>query len=101
MERVYEMVELSTIPVILAKVTCSGRRPGIFQGGACKGSLSTTRHSPPKLLELSNAAHYGHSRRIQTLNEAVSLLGFEAVKGLAISSQRSSVRDFQGGREQT
>lgn len=38
------------------------------------------------ILKLANSAFYGHARRVTTATEAVVLLGFSAVKSLAISS---------------
>lgn len=41
------------------------------------------------ILKLANSAFYGHSRRVTTITEAVVLLGFSAIKSLAISSHTS------------
>ena len=41
------------------------------------------------LLKLANSAFYGHARRVTTVTEAVVLLGFSAIKSLAISSHTS------------
>jgi len=41
------------------------------------------------MLKLANSAFYGHARRVTTITEAVVLLGFSAVKSLAISSHTS------------
>lgn len=38
------------------------------------------------ILKLANSAFYGHARRVTTVTEAVVLLGFSAIKSLAISS---------------
>ncbi|HWH15699.1 MAG TPA: HDOD domain-containing protein [Miltoncostaeaceae bacterium] len=38
------------------------------------------------ILKLANSAFYGHARRVTTATEAVVLLGFSAIKSLAISS---------------
>jgi putative nucleotidyltransferase with HDIG domain len=38
------------------------------------------------ILKLANSAFYGHARRVTTITEAVVLLGFSAIKSLAISS---------------
>lgn len=38
------------------------------------------------MLKLANSAFYGHSRRVTTITEAVVLLGFSAIKSMAISS---------------
>jgi putative nucleotidyltransferase with HDIG domain len=41
------------------------------------------------ILKLANSAFYGHARRVTTATEAVVLLGFSAIKSLAISSHTS------------
>jgi putative nucleotidyltransferase with HDIG domain len=41
------------------------------------------------ILKLANSAFYGHARRVTTVTEAVVLLGFSAIKSLAISSHTS------------
>lgn len=43
------------------------------------------------ILKLANSAFYGHSRRVTTITEAVVLLGFSAIKSLAISSHTSRI----------
>jgi putative nucleotidyltransferase with HDIG domain len=41
------------------------------------------------ILKLANSAFYGHARTVTTATEAVVLLGFSAIKSLAISSHTS------------
>lgn len=41
------------------------------------------------ILKLANSAFYGQARRVTTVTEAVVLLGFSAIKSLAISSHTS------------
>jgi putative nucleotidyltransferase with HDIG domain len=43
------------------------------------------------ILKMANSAFYGHARRVTTITEAVVLLGFSAVKSLAVSSHGSRV----------
>lgn len=38
------------------------------------------------ILKLANSSFYGHARRVTTVTEAVVMLGFSAIKSLAISS---------------
>ena len=47
------------------------------------------------ILKLANSSFYGHARRVTTVTEAVVLLGFSAIKSLAISSHTS--RLLSGG----
>ena len=39
-----------------------------------------------KVLRLANSTHYGYARRISTISEATVLLGFQAIKGIALAS---------------
>lgn len=41
------------------------------------------------ILRLANSAFYGHSRRVNTISDASLLLGFSAIKSLAISTHTS------------
>lgn len=43
------------------------------------------------VLRLANSAHYGHGRRINTVTEAVLLVGFTSIRSLAITSHTSKV----------
>lgn len=43
------------------------------------------------ILKMANSAFYGHSRRVTTVTEAIVLLGFPAIKSLAVSSHGSRV----------
>ncbi len=43
------------------------------------------------ILKLANSSFYGHARRVTTVTEAVVLLGFSAIKSLAISSHTARV----------
>ncbi len=47
------------------------------------------------ILKLANSSFYGHSRRVTTVTEAVVMLGFSAIKSLAISSH--TARLLSGG----
>ncbi|MFA5576505.1 MAG: HDOD domain-containing protein [Tissierellaceae bacterium] len=44
-----------------------------------------------KILRLANSAYYGYARRISTISEATVLLGFQAIKGIALASM---ARDY-------
>ncbi len=47
------------------------------------------------ILKLANSSFYGHARRVTTVTEAVVMLGFSAIKSLAISSH--TARLLSGG----
>lgn len=44
-----------------------------------------------KILQLANSTHYGYSRRISTISEATILLGFQAIKGIAVASSVNKI----------
>lgn len=39
-----------------------------------------------KILRLANSAYYGYARKISTISQATVLLGFQAIKGIAMAS---------------
>lgn len=39
-----------------------------------------------KILRLANSAYYGYARKISTISQATVLLGFQAIKGIALAS---------------
>lgn len=39
-----------------------------------------------KILRLANSAYYGYARKISTVSQATILLGFQAIKGIALAS---------------
>ncbi len=44
-----------------------------------------------KILRLANSAYYGYARKISTISQATVLLGFQAIKGIALAS---TVRNY-------
>lgn len=44
-----------------------------------------------KVLQLANSTHYGYSRRISTISEATVLLGFQAIKSIALASSVNKI----------
>ena len=50
------------------------------------GMISSDQSLVAMLLKLANSAYYGYARRIETLPEAIVLLGFSTIKSLAITA---------------
>jgi putative nucleotidyltransferase with HDIG domain len=50
------------------------------------GLISADQSLVAMLLKLANSAYYGYARRIETLPEAIVLLGFSTIKSLAITA---------------
>jgi len=77
--------KLYTLPQTLAEIL---KVTGSDDAGA--GDLTRIVLRDPslttKLLKLANSATYGQARRVTTVNQAIVLLGFRAVKSLALST---------------
>lgn len=85
MEEVYDIVKPSTIPLMHEKIMAVAEDPGATRDDLIK-VIEYDMALAARVLELANAAHHGYSRKIITLNGAISLLGSEAVERLALSS---------------
>ncbi len=44
-----------------------------------------------KVLRLANSAYYGYARKISTISQATVLLGFQAIKGIALASMAKDI----------
>jgi len=53
--------------------------------------LSMDQSLVAKVLKLSNSPHYGRAKEVQTLQEAVLVLGFNAVRSLVLASSAHSM----------
>ena len=74
-----------TVSDVLAQVIRSATTP-TPRCRASRGSWPPTRPSRRWCLKLANSAYYGYARRIESLPDAVVLLGFASVKNLAITA---------------
>lgn len=61
------------------------------------GLISADQSLVAMLLKLANSAYYGYARRIETLPEAIVLLGFSTIKSLAITATTMNLL-FQNAR---
>src|ERR1700690_1456656 len=87
--------EVAPLPDITVRIMAAADDPrtNAFQ------LLKTVLHDPAlasRILRLVNSSFYGLSSQITSLERAITLLGFNAVKNLAIASSVSAL--FQGGR---
>lgn len=83
--RVEEMTKLSTVPSILKKIMEITEDAN----STLEDLERIIEHDPPiasKVVGVSNAAFYGFPRKITTVSQAIIVLGFEMVKGIAIST---------------
>lgn len=84
MEQVYDIVKLSSIPIMLAKIMTVAESPDSSREELVK-VIEHDQTLAARVLEMANTACYGSPRKIMTLNSAVSLMGFEAIKELAVT----------------
>lgn len=84
-ERVAELTKVSTIPCVLKKII-----EVIDDKGSTVHDLEKVierdQAIASRLVAASNTAFYGFPRKICSISQAVLVLGFEMVKGLAIST---------------
>lgn len=77
--------DIESLPMIITKVISLADDPesnvNDMENLILKDQALTT-----KVLRLANSTHYGYARRISTLSEATVLLGFQAIKGIALAS---------------
>ncbi len=83
--KVEDLVKISTIPAVMQRIM------GVVEDDdATREDLErAVEHDQAiatRVVEMSNAAYYGFSRKIRSLNEAIGILGFDTIKGLALSS---------------
>lgn len=82
------VAELPSMPSSVTEVIAACDDPDMTVGELSQVILRD-QSLTANILKLANSSLYGHSRRITTATEAVVLLGFSAVKSLAISSHTS------------
>ena len=93
--KVRELKEVSTIPVIHQKVL-----------KVLEDELSTTsdiqeviehdQSIASKVLGMANAAFYGQSRKVDTISQAIYILGLDMVKAIALSVTVFDLMKFKG-----
>ena len=83
--KVERLNNIPTLPNLLTKFTEMIRNPKTSMDAIGK-ELSKDQVLTSKLLKLVNSAFYGFPGRISTVSHALVLLGYDAVKGLIITS---------------
>ena len=84
-ERVSELTKISTIPSVLKKIIeVIEDKESTFAD--LEKVIERDQAIAARLVGASNAAFYGFPRKICSISQAVLVLGFEMVKGLAIST---------------
>lgn len=80
----YKMTELPTLPTVVAKLIELVNNPKTSASTLSK-LISSDQVLTARILKLANSAFYGFPRKIATVNLAIVVLGFNAVKDLALS----------------
>ncbi len=84
-KRVSELTKISTIPSVLKKIieVIEDKKSTVAD---LEKVIERDQAIAARLVGASNAAFYGFPRKICSISQAVLVLGFEMVKGLAIST---------------
>ncbi|GAB4364650.1 MAG: HDOD domain-containing protein [Calditrichia bacterium] len=82
--RVRRISKLSTLPFIAVKVMELVENPRTSASKLCD-FISADQVMAARILRLANSAYYGFPRKISTLNLAIVVLGFNALRDLVLS----------------
>lgn len=87
------IIGLPTLPTVVSKMIQLVDNPKTSAASLAR-LISTDQSLTARLLKLANSAYYGFSREISTVNMAIVVMGFNAVKDMGLSL---SVFDIFGG----
>ncbi|RMG63754.1 MAG: HDOD domain-containing protein [Calditrichaeota bacterium] len=82
--KVKNLARLSTLPHVAAKVTEMVENPRTSASTLAK-IISSDQVLAARILRLANSAYYGFPRKISTINLAIVVLGFNALRDLVLS----------------
>jgi len=93
----YDAENLPALPDIVNKVLQEIENP-MSDAKSLQEIISKDSVLTAKVLKMSNSAYYGFSRQIDTLSEAVIILGLDTLKSLAIAASafKSFNKEFDG-----
>lgn len=96
--RILEVIKISTIPSMMKKIMEVAEDPG-----STVSDLEKLIEQDPavasRVVAVSNAVFYGFSRKINSISQAILVLGFDMVKGLAVSTTVFNIRQPGFARE--
>lgn len=96
--RVLEIIKISTVPSMMKKIMEVAEDPG-----SAVSDLEKLIENDPaiavRVVAVSNAVFYGFSRKINSISQAILVLGFDMVKGLAVSTTVFNIRQPGFARE--
>lgn len=90
LSRIYEIIKISTIPSILKKIM-EVAEDSSSSVSELERVIEHDQSIAARVVGISNSVYYGFPRKINSISQAILVLGFEMVKGLAIST---AVFDF-------
>lgn len=96
--RILEIIKISTVPSMMKKIMEVAEDPGSTVSDLEK----LIEHDPAiavRVVAVSNAVFYGFSRKINSISQAILVLGFDMVKGLAVSTTVFNIRQPGFARE--
>ncbi len=82
--KVKNLAHLSTLPHVAAKVTEMVENPRTSASTLAK-IIASDQVLAARILRLANSAYYGFPRKISTINLAIVVLGFNALRDLVLS----------------
>ncbi len=98
------VIGLPTLPTVISKMIELVDNPKTSAASLAR-LISTDQSLTARILKLANSAYYGFSREISTVNMAIVVMGFNAVKDMGLSlsvfdvfKESNSVRDFDISR---
>jgi HD-like signal output (HDOD) protein len=98
------VIGLPTLPTVISKMIELVDNPKTSAASLAR-LISTDQSLTARILKLANSAYYGFSREISTVNMAIVVMGFNAVKDMGLSlsvfdvfKESNSVREFDISR---
>ena len=92
LSRIYEIIKISTIPSILKKIS-EVTEDSNSSVSELERVIEHDQSIAARVVGISNSVYYGFPRKINSISQAILVLGFEMVKGLAISTAVFDVFD--------
>jgi len=89
--RVLEIIKISTIPSMMKKIIEVAEDP-LSTVTDLEKLIEQDPAIASRVVAVSNAVFYGFSRKINSISQAILVLGFDMVKGLAVSTTVFNIR---------
>ena len=96
--KIEAVTRVSTIPSMMKKIMEVAEDPGSAVADLEK-LIERDQAIASRVVAVSNAVFYGFPRKINSISQAIMVLGFEMVKGLAVSTAVFNVKQPRLARE--